>query len=279
MSMYAGFYGLAVIANFLSAAFAINLFLRSKTDRLAAGFFASGLVLMLSRLMLSILDISEGQAINGYDSVLSFVISILMLISIFHFKKLVIELELKNTALNRLSKVDSLTGSLSRVETFKRSELEIERSFRNGHKVSFLMLDIDHFKYVNDQYGHPTGDIVLANLVKNCQSQLRKIDILGRVGGEEFLVILPESSESDAFETAERLRIFVAKNSTTTGDCAEIFITISIGISTFNPQMTDERNPAVILKNYYEMSDSAMYSAKKAGRNQVVSWSAALNPL
>ena len=274
MSIYAAFYGLAFIINFLSAVFAINLFLRSKTDRLAAGFFALGLILMLSRLMLSIMDALEGRSINDYDSVLSFVISILMLISILHFKKLVIELELKNIALDRLSKVDSLTGALSRVEAFTRSELEIERSFRNGHEISFLMLDIDHFKYVNDQYGHPIGDIVLANLVKNCQSQLRKIDILGRVGGEEFLVILPESSESNAFETAERLRIFVAKNSTSVRGGEEIFITISIGISTFNPQMTVERNPAAILKNCYEMSDSAMYSAKKAGRNQVVSWSA-----
>ena len=220
------------------------------------------------------MDALEGRSINDYDSVLSFVISILMLISILHFKKLVIELELKNVALDRLSKVDALTGALSRVEAFTRSELEIERSFRNGHEISFLMLDIDHFKYVNDQYGHPIGDIVLANLVKNCQSQLRKIDILGRVGGEEFLVILPESSESNAFETAERLRIFVAKNSTSVRGGEEIFITISIGISTFNPQMTVERNPAAILKNCYEMSDSAMYSAKKAGRNQVVSWSA-----
>ncbi len=274
MSIYAAFYGLAFIINFLSAVFAINLFLRSKTDRLAAGFFALGLILMLSRLMLSIMDALEGRSINDYDSVLSFVISILMLISILHFKKLVIELELKNVALDRLSKVDALTGALSRVEAFTRSELEIERSFRNGHEISFLMLDIDHFKYVNDQYGHPIGDIVLANLVKNCQSQLRKIDILGRVGGEEFLVILPESSESNAFETAERLRIFVAKNSTSVRGGEEIFITISIGISTFNPQMTVERNPAAILKNCYEMSDSAMYSAKKAGRNQVVSWSA-----
>ena len=274
MSIYAAFYGLAFIINFLSAVFAINLFLRSKTDRLAAGFFALGLILMLSRLMLSIMDALEGRSINDYDSVLSFVISILMLISILHFKKLVIELELKNVALDRLSKVDALTGALSRVEAFTRSELEIERSFRNGHEISFLMLDIDHFKYVNDQYGHPIGDIVLANLVKNCQSQLRKIDILGRVGGEEFLVILPESSESNAFETAERLRIFVAKNSTSVRGGEEIFITISIGISTFNPRMTVERNPAAILKNCYEMSDSAMYSAKKAGRNQVVSWSA-----
>ena len=272
--MYAALYALAVITNLLSATFAINLFFRSKTDRLAAGFFALGLILMLSRLMLSIADIFEGGSISRFDSVLSFAISILMLISIFHFKKLVIQLELRNIALNRLSKLDSLTGALSRVEVFKRSELEIERSFRNGHEISFLMLDIDHFKYVNDQYGHPVGDIVLTNLVKNCQSQLRKIDILGRVGGEEFLVVLPESSESDAFETAERLRLFVAKNSTSVGGGEEIFITISIGISTFNPQMTDVRNPAVILKNFYEMSDVAMYSAKKAGRNRVVSWDA-----
>ena len=184
MSFYVALYGLAFITNFISAAFAINLFFRSKTDRLAASFFACGLILMLCRLILSISNVLDSRFIDIYDAILSFAISILMLISIFHFKRLVIELELKNIVLNQLSKIDPLTGALSRIETFARSELEIERSIRNGHELSFLMLDIDRFKDVNDQYGHATGDAVLVNLVKHCQSQLRKIDIFGRVGGE-----------------------------------------------------------------------------------------------
>jgi hypothetical protein len=140
MSLYVLLYALAFITNLLSAAFAINLFLRLKTDRFAAGFFASGLILMLSRLIFSISEILNGRPLGGYDSVLSFAISIFMLISIFYFKKLVMELELKNAALKQLSKLDPLTGALSRVETFARSELEIERSIRNGHELSFLML-------------------------------------------------------------------------------------------------------------------------------------------
>jgi diguanylate cyclase (GGDEF)-like protein len=271
------FYGAAFLLNSWAAVIAINLFFRAQAYRVASGFFAISLILMFSRGLLFIFGIYDDQSIDIYDSILSLVISILMLISIFHFKKIVIELELKNVTLYQMSKLDFLTAALSRSETFTRSELEIERSFRNGHEISFLMLDIDHFKYVNDQYGHPAGDIVLANLVKNCQSQLRKIDLLGRVGGEEFFVILPESSEGNAHETAERLRSHVAKIPTLLENSEEIYITISIGIATFNPQKSSEKNPTLILKNFFEMSDIAMYSAKKAGRNQVVSWNASLN--
>jgi len=274
MSIDAVLYGLAFITNLLSAAFALNLFLRSKAHRLAAGFFASGLIFMLCRLMLSISKVLDGRFIDIDDAFLSLGISIVMLISIYQFKRLVIELELRNRALNRLSKVDPLTGALSRVETFARSELEIERSIRNGHELSFLMLDIDHFKGVNDQYGHATGDLVLVNLVKHCQSQLRKIDIFGRVGGEEFFVTLPESSEGNAYETAERLRMHIEKMTTSATKDKAISITISIGIATFKPQMNSDTSPAVILKKFYEMTDEAMYSAKQAGRNQVLSWGA-----
>jgi diguanylate cyclase (GGDEF)-like protein len=274
MSIYVALFGLAFILNLLSATFAINLFFLSKTYRLAAGFFASALILMLSRLSLSISEMLDGKPIGEYDSVLSFAISILMLISIMHFKKLVIELGLKNNSLNQLSKLDPLTGALSRVETFARSELEIDRSIRNGHELSFLMLDIDHFKNVNDQYGHATGDLVLVNLVKHCQAQLRKIDIFGRVGGEEFFIALPESSESNAYETAERLRLYIKKMSTSSTCGKQIAITISIGIATFNPKSNSDASPAVILKKFYEMSDAAMYSAKQAGRNQAVVWNA-----
>jgi len=277
MTMEMMFYGAAFLLNSWAAVIAINLFFRAQAYRVASGFFAISLILMFSRGLLSIFGLYDDQSIDIYDSVLSLVISILMLISIFHFKKIVIELELKNVTLYQMSKLDFLTAALSRSETFTRSELEIERSFRNGHEISFLMLDIDHFKYVNDQYGHPAGDIVLANLVKNCQSQLRKIDLLGRVGGEEFFVILPESSEGNAHETAERLRSHVAKIPTLLENSEEIYITISIGIATFNPQKSSEKNPTLILKNFFEMSDIAMYSAKKAGRNQVVSWNASLN--
>lgn len=275
--MLIALYGMAFFMNFLSAAFAVNLFIVSKTDRLAAGFFASGLILMLCRLIFSISNVLGGSSNAVYDAFLSLAISILMLISIFHFKRLIIELELKNVSLKQLSRLDPLTGALSRVETFARAEIEIERSIRNGHTLSFLMLDIDRFKKVNDQHGHTAGDAVLVNLVKNCQSQLRKIDIFGRVGGEEFFVILPESSESNALETAERLRLHIEKISTTVAGGKSISITISIGIATFNPLVNCDNNLAAILKKFYEMSDLAMYAAKKAGRNQVVSWCPSLH--
>nr|WP_269459901.1 GGDEF domain-containing protein [Polynucleobacter necessarius] len=162
---------------------------------------------------------------------------------------------------------------MSRSETFSRARIEIERGLRSGHPISFLMLDIDHFKNVNDQYGYPCGDSVLANLVKHCREQLRIIDILGRVGGEEFLVVLPESSQEDCYEVTERLRRWVASNPTLSDHGSEIFITISIGMSTYDPRYFGENNPVTIFKAFYKTADQAMYKARMAGRNRVEVWS------
>ena len=131
------------------------------------------------------------------------------------------------------------------------------------------MADIDHFKKINDAYGHPIGDQVLVELVKHCQDQLREIDIFGRVGGEEFLIILPGLGKNTASEVAERLRVHISKKSCLTIDTGDIFITISIGISIYDPQQDDEMDAGVVLRKYYSLCDEAMYRAKQGGRNQI----------
>jgi diguanylate cyclase (GGDEF)-like protein len=157
---------------------------------------------------------------------------------------------------------------MSRVETFSRVEQEIQRSFRSKKCVAFLMADIDHFKNVNDIYGHPIGDQVLTNLAKLCQDELREIDIFGRVGGEEFLIVLPETNLSQSMEIANRLRLQISDRPMAHAN-QDIFITISIGIAILDPCIEKVGTSNALLKKYYSLCDEAMYRAKEAGRNQV----------
>ena len=262
-------YSISLCAQLLAALYAANLFLRSKSYRLACGFMAAGLSLMVGRRISPLVVALNDGHINLTDAWLSLPISLLLLFGMFQFRRLLIELEHKNFSLQQFSKLDALTGAMSRSETFSRIDLEIEKSFRSKKCVSFLMADIDHFKIVNDTYGHPIGDQVLIGLVQHCQGELREIDIFGRVGGEEFLIVLPETNQAQAMEIAERLRKVVSAKPCTSNEGKEIFISISIGVAVFDPSVNGKASSNKILKKYYELSDQAMYRAKQSGRNQV----------
>jgi diguanylate cyclase (GGDEF)-like protein len=227
-----------------------------------------GLALMVGRRVSPILQILDGGSANLIDAVLSVPISCFLLLGMFHFRKLMIDLEYKNFILDQVSKTDSLTLAMSRSETIARAELEIKKSLRTGQCVSFLMIDIDHFKNVNDTYGHPTGDQVLIFLVTECLDELREIDIFGRVGGEEFLAVLPETKKEEAMQVAERLRRRIASKAYKASLSDEIHITISIGVAVFDPSLIDNMSPGLIVKKYFSDCDQAMYRAKKMGRNQ-----------
>jgi diguanylate cyclase (GGDEF)-like protein len=131
------------------------------------------------------------------------------------------------------------------------------------------MLDIDHFKLVNDSYGHPIGDQVLINLASACKEELREVDIFGRVGGEEFLIALPETPKSEAVQVVNRLRIAVAQRTLATAEDKSISLTVSIGIAIFDPQDDQYLDSSTVIRKYYGLCDFAMYQAKQAGRNQV----------
>lgn len=269
MFLAAFLYSIALGLQISAAAYAINIFFRARAYRLACGFLALGLGLMTGRRVSPLLHVLDGSHANLVDAWLSIPISLLLLLGMFEFKKLLIELENKNFLLEEYSKIDPLTLAVSRPEAFARAGIEIERSFRSKQCIAFLMMDIDHFKNVNDTYGHPAGDITLTNLVKRCQKELRAVDILGRVGGEEFLIVLPEINTDQAYEVAERVRKKVAEKPCATWGEHEISITISVGIAVFDPSKDKNRVPKVIIQKYYEASDRAMYRAKSAGRNQV----------
>ena len=161
--------------------------------------------------------------------------------------------------LETLSETDLLTETLNRRGFLKYSELEFDRVRRNKRKLTLVMLDLDHFKRVNDTYGHAAGDLVLATVTKLCQQQIREVDLLGRVGGEEFLILLADETSNQAYDVVERLRQEMAavRVSTIKG---EVSFTASFGVVTIDPEIHD-------LEAALRLADDALYEAKHAGRN------------
>ena len=170
-------------------------------------------------------------------------------------------LRVANRRLRRLSRVDALTGLLNRGAIDDRLEEEVRRARREGTALSLIMLDIDRFKLVNDQHGHVRGDAGLRALAERVRRLARTTDIVGRYGGEEFLIILPHTASTEAEGLAERLRAHVSDT-----PLAGLPITTSFGVATCAP---GESSPPVEL---IERADAALYRAKDAGRNRVASF-------
>lgn len=162
----------------------------------------------------------------------------------------------------RLAITDTLTGLFNRRYFMERARIEFERTRRYHTPLSVVMLDLDHFKDVNDTYGHLLGDIVLQNIGKICRETLRCVDIVGRYGGEEFIILLPETPITKAYITAERLRKSIAE-AVTPSDQGDIRVTASLGISTKTEAVEN-------LDTLLVQADRALYHAKGRGRNKVV---------
>ncbi|MDX9863968.1 MAG: diguanylate cyclase [Anaerolineaceae bacterium] len=165
----------------------------------------------------------------------------------------------------RLSITDPLTNCYNRRFFFDQAGRERERSKRFDRTMSLIMLDLDHFKQVNDRFGHRAGDQVLIHLVQTIQSRLRTIDVLGRYGGEEFVILLLESSSEKAMAAAERIRQTIETRAIEI-DQTNIHITASFGVVTYSPT----EDPTI--DELLDRADQAMYTAKRAGRNQVQLW-------
>jgi len=156
---------------------------------------------------------------------------------------------------------DSLTGVNNRRSFMQQAEHELERTRRNGRPVSLLMLDIDRFKSINDTHGHPMGDEVIRTLARTCQGALRSVDVLGRLGGEEFAIVLPETHAEGALRVAERLRQLIAETSVPLEAGGALTFTVSMGVA--------EWRPGEGLDHLLSRGDQALYAAKNTGRNKV----------
>lgn len=164
--------------------------------------------------------------------------------------------------LRQIATTDSLTGAQTRRSFDKDLKKEIDRSKRYDRPASLIMFDVDHFKQVNDSYGHAAGDAVLQNLVSLCKDNLRSVDLLGRLGGEEFAILLPETDHLGAMQVAEKLRLKIAETPVKSGDLT-IDITASFGVTVFDTEDSDIETPI-------NRADEALYQAKNAGRNRTV---------
>src|SRR5690554_1829267 len=167
---------------------------------------------------------------------------------------------IEEARLRRLSDTDDLTGLANRRQLMTRLDEELSRSNRHGSPLSFMLIDFDYFKRINDTWGHLQGDQVLVEFGKLCQSLLRSEDVGGRIGGEEFAIVLPSTPVVASHPIAERLCSAVAKHDF--GISAN-HITISVGLAEY--RLGESRDTLI------DRADQYLYAAKHQGRNRVVS--------
>jgi two-component system cell cycle response regulator len=177
-------------------------------------------------------------------------------------KRLQDELMVKNATLARLSTIDALTGLRSRRYAKELLSIEFLRARRYGTPLSVLMADLDHFKDVNDRYGHPAGDAVLQGVAERLLSSLRATDSAGRYGGEELLVVLPQNDVKGGAVLAERWRLSVENTVYLGSERQTISVTISIGVAEYQEEFETP-------DDLVAAADKALYRAKGNGRNRI----------
>ncbi len=167
--------------------------------------------------------------------------------------------------LEKIATTDELTNICNRRQIMKLAAQEFARSIRYQHPFSILIIDIDKFKIINDTYGHQIGDRVIIEMVKGVLKNIRNVDIFGRFGGDEFMVILPETNQEEGVEAAERICSGM-RDIEITFEADIIKVSISIGVASYSEKMRD-------LQEIIISADRALYKAKAGGRNQVCTFS------
>lgn len=181
---------------------------------------------------------------------------------IYVFLRLLLTLDQTRQDLETLSQIDALTGICNRRHFLELGDLEVTKARRYRLPLSVLVLDLDHFKRINDSFGHHAGDIVLAEIVNLCRDELRDTDIMGRIGGEEFAVLLPMTPEKNAAVVADKLCRVIASHVITTRR-ERMHMTASIGVAALGD--TDS------LMTMLKAADRNLYVARSSGRNRVAS--------
>ncbi len=180
----------------------------------------------------------------------------------FIFYRYTIDLSKKQNELRYLANTDALTQVANRRVLFELGEKEVVLAYKYAHEFTLIQLDIDHFKFVNDSFGHPVGDEILVQLTQVIHQHIRKEDTFSRHGGEEFAIIVRKTTWESGMEVAEKLRRVVETEVFKVGD-NEVKITLSIGVAQFTPKYNT-------FNEMMRVSDKALYKAKNKGRNCVV---------
>jgi diguanylate cyclase (GGDEF)-like protein len=181
------------------------------------------------------------------------------------FRPMIRRIEVFTGEIVRLATIDPLTGLPNRRGFFERAEIELDRARRYGRTLTVMMLDADHFKRINDEYGHAGGDAALRHLAETLSATLRASDLAGRLGGEEFAVLLPETDFAGARQLAQRVRMSIATAPLIIGG-ARIELTVSVGVAA----VPTDGPPDAAIELALRDADEAMYRAKAEGRNRVV---------
>jgi diguanylate cyclase (GGDEF)-like protein len=211
---------------------------------------ARGLIVRIKGLQKSMIDYREGRLISVRDTGNDEVSDLSR-----HFNDLILEVSSREEKLKSIARTDPLTGALNRRSYMEGLHMEIERNHRHRTPFSIVSIDLDHFKAINDRHGHGVGDEALKCFVHLCSDQLREIDTLARIGGEEFSVLLPDTDVIEAMKVAERIRANIEEKT------QPVKFTCSIGLAQYK---ADETIEDILLR-----ADTALYFAKKNGRNQV----------
>jgi diguanylate cyclase (GGDEF)-like protein len=227
---------------------------------------ATGIVTFFSMLLsvglAVVLDLLFQRPVSAGDMLIAMIIPAIVaplmtsgLIRLSH------QLAVAEERLRVLAAEDDLTKTFNRRHFFQMAEIEWERSRRHARPLALLILDVDNFKAVNDRYGHVAGDGLLRSIAKQCRLCLRKTDLLGRFGGDEFVILLSETDVDGATETAERIRRAIEATSVEISGM-DIRITASVGLASLSSE-----SPSV--DALLAGADAALYAAKKKGRNRV----------
>jgi diguanylate cyclase (GGDEF)-like protein len=226
------------------------------------------LALMVQRRVASLLELMQVGGDQYSSALIGLLISVLMLVGVLGLRALFANMRHQERELVRLATTDALTQANNRRHALELARHEIVRQQRTGRPLALLVLDLDHFKMVNDTHGHATGDAVLIGVSTACREALRAMDIFGRIGGEEFVVILPEADETQAIASADRLRTHIAALEIPAPN-ATVRITASIGIAVSTTRASDVD---ATLTRLLRDADTALYAAKSGGRNRCEVW-------
>jgi diguanylate cyclase (GGDEF)-like protein len=200
------------------------------------------------------LNSDQPNAFDAQDLQFLSVIGYQMAATLKHFQRF--------SSIQNIASYDTLTGLYNRRYFEEKLGVEAQKSFYGGTPLSLVMVDLDHFKKVNDTFGHTEGDQVLCKISSLLKNSLRKKDMVARYGGEEFILILPEAGLEESFVIAERIRSLVERTSFEVGQ-ARVNLTVSMGISHFPSHRAKSKEELI------RMADQALYDAKRGGRNKV----------
>ena len=202
----------------------------------------------------------DGRVVNSWIIALGFPAIFAAAFVLMAHSWIVAQWRLRERELEVLIGTDPLTGVANRRVFFERLEAELARSKRHGNPLSLMMVDVDHFKTINDRHGHQVGDVVLADIAKGLREALRTADVVARYGGEEFAIILPETDITEATRAAERVRAAISA-CRFSGVSESVTVTVSVGVACMQP---NEASDELVFR-----ADAALLDAKRGGRDRV----------